>query len=297
MLDSNSPALKRLIDLISHYAGLKPSELLTRKLSFILKGLGENELNEWVTSIANDPFKTELPALVEDLNNHETYFFRDAAPMKLLKDKILPELIDSKLRARDFNLTIWSAACSSGEEVYTLGMMILSIFIEKNLSLKLRNGVILPPTGWKIIINGTDISRQVIRKASEGIYENSDSGLSSFRNFPDEYLDYFSLINEREDLLGKTKRTYQINDVVKSLTSFEIFNLMSPIPPIKQCDLILCRNVMIYLHEDAQRHAQMVLRSALASGGLLLLSAVDNMFDQMGMIQHYNLGCVYYEQR
>jgi hypothetical protein len=59
MLDKNSPALARLIDLISSYAGLKASDLLTRKLSFILKGLSEQELNQWVNSIANDPFKTE----------------------------------------------------------------------------------------------------------------------------------------------------------------------------------------------------------------------------------------------
>ena len=297
MLDKNSPALARLIDLISSYAGLKPSDLLTRKLSFILKGISEHELNQWVTSIANDPFKTELPALVEDLNNHETYFFRDVGQMNLLKDKIIPEMIEQKIKDRDFTINVWSAACSSGEEVYTLGMMLLSVFIEKNLSLKLRNGVILPPTGWQITINGTDISRQVIRKATEGIYETSDTGLSSFRNFPPEYMDYLTLVNEYQDLLGKTKKTYQVNDVVKSLTKFEIFNLMSPIPPVKQCDLILCRNVMIYLHEDAQRHVQMVLRSALKSGGKIILSAVDNMFDQVGMIQHNNLGCVYYEKK
>ena len=297
MLDKNSPALARLITLISTFAGLKPSDLLTRKLSFILKGISEHELSQWVTSIANDPFKTELPALVEDLNNHETYFFRDVGQMKLLEEKILPELIDKKIAERDFTISIWSAACSSGEEAYTLGMALLQTFINKNLSLKLRNGLILPPTGWKININGSDISRQVVRKAIEGIYETSDSGLSSFRNFPPEFMDYLTLINEHKDLLGKIKRTYQVNDVVKSLTKFEVFNLMSPIPPVKKCDLILCRNVMIYLHEKGQIHVQMVLRSALRPGGIIMMSAVDAMHDQVGLNVHNNSGCVYYEKK
>lgn len=297
MLDKNSPALARLIDLISTFAGLKPSDLLTRKLSFILKGISEHELSQWVTSIANDPFKTELPALVEDLNNHETYFFREASQMNLLAEKLLPELIDRKIKERDFTINIWSAACSSGEEVYTLGMTVLQTFIKKNLSLKLRNGIILPPTGWQIKINGSDISRQVIRKSIEGIYETSDTGLSSFRNFPPEFMDYLTLINEYKDLLGKTKRIYQVNDVVKSLTKFEVFNLINPIPPVRNCDLILCRNVMIYLHENAQRHVQMVLRSALRPGGVIMMSAVDTMYDQVGMNVHNNLGCVYYEKK
>jgi chemotaxis protein methyltransferase CheR len=283
--------------MISKYAGLKQSEILTRKLSFILKGLPETELANWVESIIKDPYKTELPALVEDLNNHETYFFRDVAQMRVLTEKILPEMIDKKIAARDFTITIWSAACSSGEEVYTLAMILLQVFIDKKLSLKLKEGLILPPTGWKIQINGTDISRQVIRKASEGIYESSARGLSSFRNFPQEYMQFFTLAKEYEDSIGNKKQVYHVNEVVKSFVKFDIFNLMNPIPPVRNCDLVLCRNVMIYLHEEAQTHVEMVVRSSLRPGGIFMFSAVDHLSNTIGVHVRNEHGCVYYEKK
>lgn len=293
----NSPSLSKLETMISDYAGLKSSDILTRKLSFILKGLKEEELSQWVESISSDPYKTELPALVEDLNNHETYFFRDVAQMKILSEKIIPEMIDRKIAERDFTITIWSAACSSGEEVYTLAMILLKTFIDKKLSLKLKEGLILPPTGWKIQIVGTDISRQVIRKAKEGIFESSERGLSSFRNFPKDYMEFFSLAKEYEDSIGNKKKVYHINDVIKSFVRFDIFNLMKPVPPVRNCDLVLCRNVMIYLHEQGQTHVEMVVRSALKSGGVFMFSTVDNLSNTVGVEVKNDLGCVYYQKR
>lgn len=293
----NSPALGKLENMISEFAGLKSSEMLTRKLGFILKGLPEDELSKWVGSIEKDPYKTELPALVEDLNNHETYFFRDVAQMRLLEEKIFPEMIERKIAEKDFNINIWSAACSSGEEAYTLGMILLKTFIDKKLSLKLKEGLILPPTGWKINILGTDISRQVVRKATEGIYESSAAGLSSFRNFPQQYMEFFTLAKEYEDGIGTKKQVYHINDVIKTFVRFDIFNLMNPIPPVRNCDLVLCRNVMIYLHEQAQRHVEMVVRSALKPKGVFLFSAVDNLTNTVGVNVHNDMGCVYYERK
>lgn len=293
----DSPSLAKLEQMISQFAGLKSSEVLTRKLGYILKGLPEQELSNWVASIDKDPYKTELPALVEDLNNHETYFFRDAAQMRMLKERIFPELIERKLAEKDYSITIWSAACSSGEEVYTLAMLLLQAFIDKNLSLKLKEGLILPPTGWKIQILGTDISRQVIRKATEGIYESADRGLSSFRNFPEEYMEFFTLTKEYQDSIGNTKKVYKVNDVIKTFVKFDIFNLMSPVPPVRNCDLVLCRNVMIYLHESAQKHVEMVVRSALRPGGVFMFSAVDHLSNTLGVNVRNDLGCVYYEKK
>ena len=297
MTQNTSASIAALVKMISDFAGLKESDILVRKLEYILKGLSPEHLEMWVKSIAMDPYKQELPALVEDLNNHETYFFRDAMQMQALEKKILPHLVQKKINQKDNNIKIWSAACSSGEETYTLAMMLLQTFIDFKLSVKLPNGLILPPHGWNIEINGTDISRQVIRKAKEGIYESSNNGLSSFRNFPEEYMQYFTLVNEYEDSLGGRKRVYRVNDVVKTLVNFDVFNLMSPMPPATNYDLVLCRNLMIYLHDEAQKKVLRVVRSALRSGGFFMLSAVDKVTETVGLETHREMGCVYYEKR
>ncbi len=292
-----SQAIDRLVKQISLFSGLKESESLSRKLAFVLKGLSETDLEQWVQSIELDPYKQELPALVEDLNNHETYFFRDEAQMRILEQKIFPELINAKLDSGEKRVRIWSAACSSGEETYTLAMMLLQVFIDLKLGVKLPGGLILPPHGWKIEINGTDISRQVVRKASEGIYESAGNGLSSFRNFPPSYMDYFTLSKEYEDSLGNKKKVYRVNDVLKTFVKFDVFNLMSPMPPANEYDVVLCRNVMIYFDDVALDKAQRVIKSSLRQGGIFLLSAVDKLKNPIGIEVHREMGCVYYEKK
>ena len=288
--------ISRLVSQISLYSGLKQSDALGRKLEFILKGLSESDLDQWVQSIELDPYKQELPALVEDLNNHETYFFRDEAQMRILETKILPNLLKEKIASGDKTIKIWSAACSSGEETYTLAMMLLQAFINEKLSVKLAGGLILPPHGWQIEVNGTDISRQVIRKAKEGIYESAGNGLSSFRNFPVAYLDFFTLTREYEDTLGHTKKIYKVNDVLKSFVNFDVFNLMSAMPPSYNYDVVLCRNLMIYLHDDAQAKVERNIKSSLRPGGIFMLSAVDKVTNTVGLETHRDMGCVYYEK-
>lgn len=290
------PSIVKLLGLISSYSGLKETDPLTRKLQYVLKGLSGAHLEQWIQSMQLDIHKTELTALVEDLNNHETYFFRDQAQMTVLKDKILPELIQKKINTKDHTIKIWSAACSSGEETYTLAMLLLQTFIDFKLSVELKEGFILPPHGWKIEVLGTDISRQVIRKAKEGIYESSNNGLSSFRNFPEKYMRFFNLKKEYKDTLGNNKCVYQVNDVVKSFVRFDIFNLMNPHPPANDFDLVLCRNLMIYLHEDAQRKVQTTIKRALRPKSRFMLSAVDKLLEAQSVDTHREMGCVFYEK-
>lgn len=286
----------KLLDLIGHYSGLKETDPLRRKLEFILKGLPAEQMEKWIQSIQLDPHKTELSALVEDLNNHETYFFRDQAQMKAIETKLLPKLIQDKINKKDHTIRIWSAACSSGEETYTLAMQLLQTFINFKLSVELKEGFILPPHGWKIEVLGTDISRQVIRKAKEGIYEASDNGLSSFRNFPEAYMRFFTLKKEYQDSLGNNKRVYQVSDVVKSFVRFDLFNLMNIHPPSNDFDLVLCRNLMIYLHEDAQKRVQTMLKRALRQKGIFMMSAVDKLLENTAVETHRDMSCVYYEK-
>jgi chemotaxis protein methyltransferase CheR len=290
------PAITKLLGLIGGYSGLKATDPLTRKLQFVLKGMKGPMLEQWIQSMQLDIHKTELSALVEDLNNHETYFFRDQAQMTVIKDKLLPELIQKKINTKDHTIRIWSAACSSGEETYTVAMQLLQTFIDFKLSVELKEGFILPPHGWKIEVLGTDISRQVVRKAKEGLYESSDNGLSSFRNFPQPYMRFFNMKKEYKDTLGNAKRVYQVNDVVKSFVRFDIFNLMSPHPPSNDFDLVLCRNLMIYLNDDAQRRVQTMIKRALRPKARFMMSAVDKLLEPSNVEIHREMGCVFYEK-
>ena len=294
MNSETEPQINKLLGLISKYSGLKETDPLRRKLEYILKGLSASQMEQWLDSIQMDPHKTELSALVEDLNNHETYFFRDQAQMKAIETKLLPQLIQDKINKKDHTIKIWSAACSSGEETYTLAMQLLQTFIDFKLSVELKEGFILPPHGWRIEVLGTDISRQVIRKAKEGIYEASDNGLSSFRNFPEAYMRFFSLKKEYQDSLGNNKRVYQVNDVVKSFVRFDMFNLMNPHPPSTDFDLVLCRNLMIYLNEESQRRVQVMLKRALRPKGIFILSAVDKLLEPASIEVHRDMSCVFY---
>ncbi len=297
IIKTNRPALSTLMQLINDYAGLKTTDQLVRKLEFVLKGLSDDELSTWVNAIIQDPYKTELPALIENLNNHETYFFRDLVQMAVLEKHIFPKLIQEKINQKDHTIKIWSAACSTGEEAYTLAMILLQTFIDFKLSVKLDGGLILPPHGWHIDINGTDISRQVIRKAQEGLYEESNNGLSSFRSFPDKYRQYFNQVEQTHDALGGIKTRHQVNPILKTFVKFKTFNLMHAIPPVNQCDLVLCRNLMIYLNPSAQNKAEQILKRSLRFGGFLMLSAVDKLNNEIGMTTHREKSCVYYEKR
>ena len=291
-----NPSILKLIDILSSVSGFNKSDQLVRKLEYILKGLSGDALAQWVDSLLLDPNKTELMALIEDLTNHETYFFRDNAQMQMLEKKMFPELVQNKINSGDRSIKIWSAASSSGEEAYTLAILLLQTFVDFKLSIELRDGYVLPPSGWKVEILGTDVSRQVVRKAKEGIFEASDNGLSSFRNFPEKYLRFFELNKEYQDTLGNKNRVYKVNDMVKSIVSFDIFNLIERHPPSVDCDLILCRNLMIYLHSNAQRKVQGMLKDTLKPGGKLLLSAVDKMHENHGVTAQREMNCVYYEK-
>lgn len=166
--------------------------------------------------------KEELKKLLNDITTNETCFFRNVSQLTALQQQLLPGLIDSKGKTGFRKLRIWSAGSSSGEEAYTLAMILLEKY---QAQLK----------GWIIEIIGTDINEEVLAQAREGIYP-----AYSVRNTPEPYLKkYF-----KTDVKGR----YILAPEVKKLVTFSSLNLYddSKMLFMKSFDFIFCANVLIY---------------------------------------------------
>ncbi len=187
----------------------------------------------------------ELQTLLNALTTNETYFFRETNQLDAFAKYNLPERLSEKKRNGDFNLRIWSAGCSSGEEPFTLAM-ILNESVE-NLRL------------WNIQILATDIDTVVLEKAQEGLYDER-----SIRNISPEILRKYFLVSADG---------FRIRANIKDMVTFLHLNLYDhqAVSRIRKVDFLFCRNVLIYF-DDASRKAVVAdFYDALSDGGFIYL--------------------------
>lgn len=210
----------------------------------------------------------ELMDIMDVLTTNETYFFRETYQLKAFTDEIIPELIKVKSARGDRSLRIWSAGCSTGEEPYTIAMLMLGI---KELH------------GWEIEIIGTDISQRVLQLARRGIY-----GKSSFRTTDEVYLNRF--FREQDD-------GYRINDEVRGLVNISHLNLFDTHRMIMlgKMDLIFCRNVIIYFDIAAKKRVVESFHNSLRDGGFLLLGHSESLMNitTMFTLRHFKNDMIY----
>jgi chemotaxis protein methyltransferase CheR len=195
--------------------------------------------------------RAELEAAVEALTTHETYFYREPQQLRAFSEELLPLL--QKRNARTRRLRVWSAGCSTGEEAYTVAML-----------LKASNRF----EGWDVEVYGTDISRRVLEAARRAEY-----GPSSMRVIPAEARQRFFVPAEEGRL--------RVRDDVRAWVSFGQLNLLEPgaAQLLPQVDVVLCRNVMIYFDPAARRQALRVFHGKLVPGGYLLLGHSENLLN------------------
>ncbi|HET6516135.1 MAG TPA: protein-glutamate O-methyltransferase CheR [Thermodesulfovibrionales bacterium] len=193
----------------------------------------------------------ELSAIIDIITINETYFFREQNQLKAFTDEILPVLRNDCRESR--KLRIWSAGCSTGEEPYTIAMLILEY-----------GGM----HGWDIEILGSDINQRVLASARRGVYRKN-----SFRS-PQEYFTnkYF-----KEEGGG----AFVISDKVKELVNFCHLNLLDPfrVRFLGQMDVIFCRNVLIYFDHEARKRVADNFYGRLSNGGYLLLGHVESLMN------------------
>jgi chemotaxis protein methyltransferase CheR len=221
---------------------------LERKLVERVLALGLPGFREYCAYLRNHPQrKTEMERAVDLVTTNETYFFRELTQLRAFEQEVLPQLkAAAKSRKR---LTIWSAGCSSGEEVYTL-----SILVE-------RSGLF---TDWEVRIVGNDISRRVLQLARNGVYRES-----SFRAMPEEYAEYFV----------KTAAGRAVRPSVRNLCHFGHFNLLDEarVAMIGRVDAIFCRNVLIYFDQASRRRVIQAFYDRLEPQGYLMLGHSESL--------------------
>ncbi len=272
-----SPALlaliKELMEGVENRFGIKPGALVERKLVRIFKDMPINTLRDWVqgmNSCTSD--HSEWQSLVENLTVHETYFCRDPDLMNMLVAEILPYLIQS--RTTHQQLQVWSAASSTGEEVYDLAYSCLR-GLQKASFARLYEGKIVPERGWALYVLGTDISNQALRTAREGVY--GDLGMGSFRGLPEVWKGMFEDVKIPPSNAMPGVNYLKVRDWIKHCVRFERFNLMNSRPPVQGIDLVFCRNVLIYFEDEVKREVQKMLARAMAPGGVLVMGASVQM--------------------
>jgi len=194
----------------------------------------------------------ELSAIMDILTTNETYFFREEFQLNAFSGEILPELRQKKEKRGDRTLRIWSAGCSTGEEPYTIAMLIIESGFFR---------------GWKVEIVGTDISHRVLQHARKGVY-----GASSFRTTEEGRIRRF--FQEQDGL-------YRISDEVRSLVSISHLNLLDENRMILlgKMDVIFCRNVIIYFDQVAKKRVVESFYRSLREGGYLLLGHSESLLN------------------
>ncbi len=246
----------RLIrDIIKEYCGLFFDDtsryLLEKRLSRRVKNHHLNDFRDYYRFIRYDKrAEEELTAIMDVLTVNETYFFREQNQLKAFSDEILEEL---KTVNRDRKtLRVWSAGCSTGEEPYTIAMLIN------------ERGHF---NGWDIEIHGSDINQRVLQTARRGVYRRN-----SFRTTEPYYMSKYFI---EED------GSFKISDAAKKHVNFSYLNLLDPFKSkfLGKMDVIFCRNVLIYFDNASRRRVIENFHDRLVGGGYLLLGHAESLIN------------------
>ncbi len=201
-----------------------------------------------------DSTKSLERRIINAVTTNETLFFRDKSPFDMFKYKIMPDLIDKRTAGSSglmpVNIRIWSAACSTGQEIYSLAIILKELFPDlKKYSLKLL---------------GTDISDEAVAQASYGRYNKFEieRGLDK-----DRVQKYFN----------QNSNYWKIRDDIRAMVIFKKFNLMDPFVGIGKFDVILCRNVAIYFNLEDRKRLFEKIATILEPDGYLIIGSTESL--------------------
>jgi chemotaxis protein methyltransferase CheR len=247
--------------------GLKPG-FSAPKIEALLRGMPADDRRVFCRDlVASDPDASVWRTFTEALLVHETYFFRHPDQLRLLNDALLPHLLQDRLDAGSREVRIWCAGCSSGEEVYTLALLLQSA---------IANSALPNTEAWNATILGTDLSAQTLKLASVGRYALV-AGLNSFRDVPTFARHHFAAI------FSAAETTWSASAELRRLTRFVRHNLVTEPPALRDADLVICRNTLIYFDEAESRSALASLEEALRPGGALLLGPAETASEGAGL--------------
>lgn len=230
--------------------------LIETRLGKLLKEEGCFSYGELLHKAKSDLSKRLEKKIINNITTQETSFFRDAHPFELLKYKIIPDLIDARTKASSgffpTSIRIWSAACSTGQEVYSIAIALKEILFD----LKKYN----------IKIIGTDISDSAIAKASYGRYSQFEIG----RGMDQEKLQkYFTSIGN----------DWQIKDEIRAMVSFRKTNLMLPFNYLGNFDVVFCKNVAIYFDFEDRKKLFNEIANIMEKDAYLIIGSSESLMN------------------
>jgi chemotaxis protein methyltransferase CheR len=222
---------------------------LETALASLLRERGIATLDELITILVMGKEPGLSNQVVEALLNNETYFFRDRSPFDLLARSVFPAIAQQPSR----RLRIWSAGCSTGQEVYSLAML----FAEDEAAWR----------GWTIDILGTDVSGTVVDRARAGTYTQFEvqRGLG---------------IGQTIKWFEESEEGWRVVEGLRRRTRFQVHNILEAPPHPGEFDIVLCRNVLLYLNAEKRRAAFDRLASAMAPDAWLMLGAGETVIGQ-----------------
>jgi len=228
---------------------------LETALSALLRERGIATLDELITILVMGKEPSLSQKVVEALLNNETYFFRDRSPFDVLQRHALADL--AQRRSKSKRLRIWSAGCSTGQEVYSLSML----FVEEAEKW----------CGWTIDILGTDVSTSCIDRARSGTYSQFEvqRGLG---------------INQMIRWFEETPDGWRAVEPLRKPVRFQVHNILEPAPHPGDFDIVLCRNVLLYLSPEKKTLAFERIAGAMAEDGWLMLGAGETVIGQTGKL-------------
>jgi chemotaxis protein methyltransferase CheR len=243
-------------DQVGIHLAIHKINLVKGRLSKRLRHYGFDSFSEYYKYLISDETGEELLMLTNEISTNVTSFFREPSQWEYLEK----ELKNIEINSRDKKIRVWSAACSSGQEPYTIAIFLLN---------NLKN-----PNAWDIKILATDISEEILLKAAKGIYNEED-----IKGLPKNMLaKYFE--KTKKELKEKVIYEYKIKDYIKQMVTFRKFNLVhSSYSFIKQqtFDLIFCRNVMIYFDVSTKTKVVLNLIDKIKKNGHFLIGHSESL--------------------
>lgn len=260
MSDSTSVSQGIIADLLKARTGQQLTEGRRWRIGTALSGIfrerGIDNVDQLVCLLAEPGAEPLGRQVVEALLNNETYFYRDRPMFELLAEGVLPDLASRRSFAK--RLRIWSAGCSTGQEVYTLAML----FAENPARWD----------GWEIDILGTDVSGRAIDAARRSCYTQFEiqRGLG---------------VGQMLKWFNETPTGWEPDERLRNMVRFEQRNILDPIERAARFDLVLCRNVLLYFDSATRQRAFSQIDRHLAGDGWLMLGAGETVVGRTGIFE------------
>ncbi len=250
---------QHMADLVRSRSGLvlneEKSYLLESRLMPITRKFGMKSLDELIGVVCGKKDPALITEIVEAMTTNESLFFRDGKPFDQLKELVLPRLLTA--RAATKRIRIWSAASSSGQEPYSIAMVIKEAGAQF--------------AGWNIEIIATDLSLEILQKAKNGVFTQFEVQ----RGLPITLLvKYFKQDGDK----------WQISDELRSMVKFKPFNLLENPSPLGTFDIVFCRNVLIYFDQETKGLVLNGISSIMPDDGVLYLGGAETV---LGLTRAY----------